>query len=147
MSFELSGGADEARLNPYQRRAIEVTLRMLEEVVDRVEYQLSATPIRGVLYELTNPYSAQEQTELRKRIEEIRRILRESREQWQLDVERTPIDVFIRSAMSVLWADLEDCRPAKLRRYGDVAPTITPEINETIQRLIRLTEDFGIRSP
>jgi len=136
---------EEPSLNPYQRRALEVTLRMLEETLDRVELLLRATPLRGVFYEMANPYTPEEERALRQRIAEVRSVLREIHEAWHLGVERTSLDVFIRSAMSVLWADLEDCRPKKLRRYGDVNPLAASQIEATIERLIRLTEDFGRR--
>lgn len=129
-------------LNPHHRRALEVVLRMLEETLDHMAAQLSLTPIHGVLYEVHNPFSPQQEHALRQRIEEIRQILRQAREKWHLHVEQKRLDGLIRSATAILWADLEDCLSSKLGRYGEVPPPLQPEVDEIIHQLIRLTKDL-----
>jgi hypothetical protein len=138
-------GTNVLGLNPHHRRGLGITLRMLEETLDRIEFLLGATPVSGVLYEVTNPYTMSEREEMRRRAAEARQVLRQCRERWGLEMEQTALDAVIRSEMSVLWADLEDCRPTKLRRYGDVPPSSAHEIHHVIENLIRLTQDFGRR--
>lgn len=129
-------------LNPHHRRALEVVLRMLEETLDHIATQLSTTPLHGVLYEVHNPFSPQQEYALRQRIEEIREILRQAREKWHLRVEQKRLDGIIRSAMAILWADLEDCLSSQLCRYGEVPPSLQPDVDEMIHQLIRLTQNI-----
>jgi hypothetical protein len=133
----------ESALNAHQRRCLEVTFRMLEEALDHFGMLLEATPVQGVLYVLNHPYTPEEQATLRQRIEDVRGVLRGCQERWNLQVERKTLDTVIRSRMSVLWADLEDCRSSKLRRYGDVPLALMSEIDATVGQLIRLVDDFG----
>lgn len=126
-------------LNASQRRSLEIVLRRVELAVWRLEERLARqTPPQLLLTRFTNQPNPDQQAALL----QLTRQVREEIAQLMFDYDLEPGEEnFLRSVMgefTLLWCDLEDTRPQKLRRYGAVHPQANDVLGPPIQRLIRL---------
>lgn len=138
-SSEATRGRFARLLNESQRRSLGVTARRVELAVWRLEDRLTrAEPPALALTRFTNTPSDEQRTALLRLITEVRREIAQIAEDFNLG---TGEENFLRSIMgefTLLWADLEDTRPQKLRRYGAVKPEAAEALGPPIQRLIQL---------
>lgn len=126
-------------LNESQRRSLSVTLRRVELAVWRLEERLAREPSPDlVLTRFTNAPNEAQRAALLKLVIQVRSEVARIAEDYNLEEGE---ENFLRSVMgefTLLWADLEDTRPQKLRRYGAVHPQIQDALGPPIQRLIHL---------
>ena len=134
------------KLNEPQRNSVEITLRTLEQLVERSR-QLRDLASRGesagILLHLQAKLSAGQLSEL-EALEQLAttrlRALRDA-----LDLERKTEDPRrkLYSAFSLLWSDLEDIKPRKLERYGVLNPEAAEILGAGIQELVQLSQAFA----
>jgi hypothetical protein len=124
-------------LNQAQRNALASNLEQLERSLDEIERLLDSPPagvtyIIGVDFELTTVQQIREKCcDIRGQIAEIAAAF---------DVPRRRLNArrVIVADLSVAWADLQDLRPPKLRRYGTVDPSLAETLSPRLERLINL---------
>ena len=126
-------------LNENHRRVLAGTLRRLELAVWRLEDQL----LRGGFPRLTLtrftsvPTSSQRAALLQLALhvrEEVSKIAFD----YQLEVREEDYARTIMAEFTLLWSDLEDARPHKLRAYGAINPQAHTILGPRVQRLIDL---------
>ncbi len=126
-------------LNESQRRSLAVAVRRVELAVWRLEQRLTQEqPPDLALTRFTNAPDSGQCASLLRLIAEVRREVFRLAVDYDLEVGE---ENFLRSIMgefTLLWADLEDTRPEKLRRYGSVNPQVNEMLGPPIQRLIQL---------
>lgn len=126
-------------LNESQRRSLGVTMRRVELAVWRLEERLSRTkPPDLVLTRFTNEPNDEQRSMLLRLITEVRREIAQVAEDYNLEVNEEDGMRSIMGEFTLLWADLEDTRPQKLRRYGPVRPQAIETLGPPVQRLIQL---------
>lgn len=126
-------------LNESQRRSLGVTMRRVELAVWRLEERLArAEPPDLVLTRFTNEPSDEQRSALLRLIAEVRREIAQIAEDYNLEVNEENVVRSIMGEFSLLWADLEDTRPQKLRRYGPVRSQAIETLGPPVQRLIQL---------
>ena len=124
-------------LNQYQQRSLGVTLRLLEKALDDIEALLGAGH-QGLLYAVRTEISPEREAELRQLSSDVRALLAELTQRYQLPVQQEDGLRIISARLSSAWEDLEDSRPRKLRRYGQVDPEVAEELEPRVEALTQL---------
>lgn len=125
-------------LNQAQKRAVTNRLRALEQMV----YEFERLPSRdeiGILWRLQTHLTADQHRAFQALFEQVRAEIRILADEFELEAERSDSLRILRAEASVLWADLIDLEPAKLRNYGAVAPGLDATLGPHVERLISLT--------
>jgi hypothetical protein len=126
-------------LNENHRRSLSTVLRRVELAVWRLEDRLTReTPPQLALTRFTDPPDSAQRAVLLRLVKHVRQEVANLAADYQLEIGE---ESFVRSTMgefSLLWCDLEDSRPQKLRRYGAINPQADEVLGPSIQRLIEL---------
>ena len=106
-------------LNENHRRSLSTVLRRVELAAWRLEDRLTReTPPQLALTRFTDPPDSAQRAALLRLVKHVRQEVANLAADYQLEIGE---ESFVRSTMgelSLLWCDLEDSRPQKLRRYG-----------------------------
>ncbi len=110
-------------LNENHRRVLANTLRRVELAAWRLEDQL----VRGdfpqlVLTRFTHPPTASQRAALLQLAKQVREEVAKLASEYQFEVGEQHSARTIMAEFSLLWSDLEDARPHKLRAYGAINP-------------------------
>lgn len=135
-------GHDERGLNPYQRTALAVALEQLEQSVGQIERLLDDPPV-GATYRMALDLRPDTVKEIRQQCAAVRRQIAEAVAAFDLPQRPSSARRMIVAEMSSAWANLEDLRPSKLRRYGSVDPVLDETWSPRLERLIRLVLDIA----
>ncbi|HYB01832.1 MAG TPA: hypothetical protein VED37_16550 [Ktedonobacteraceae bacterium] len=133
------GHSPAGMLNENHRRVLAGTLRRLELAAWSLEDQL----LRGDLPELTLtrfthlPTSNQRAT-LLQLAKHLREEVAKLALNYQFEVREEDYERAIMTEFTLLWSDLEDARPHKLRAYGAINPQAHTSLGPPLQRLIDL---------
>ncbi len=126
-------------LNENHRRSLATVLRRVELAVWRLEDRLTrGTPPQLALTRFTDPPDSAQRAALLGLVKHVRQEVAALAADYQLEVAE---ESFVRSTMgefTLLWCDLEDSRPQKLRRYGAIHPQADEVLGPSIQQLIEL---------
>lgn len=126
-------------LNGSQRRSLTITLRRVELAVWRLEERMAQpSPPRLILTRFTNPPDPEQQTAFLQLTRRVREEIAQLAFDYDLEVGEENMLRSVMGEFSLLWCDLEDTRPQKLRRYGAVHPQAHDALGPPIQRLIHL---------
>ena len=132
-------GVHRNLLNDSQRRSLSVTLQRVEMAAWRLEEALtqrSTPPL--VLTRLTNPLDEQQQAALLALARLIRQEIALLAHEYDLAATEQNFARLVMAEFTLLWADLEDVRPQKLLRYGNVKPALHQVLDPQLQHLIHL---------
>ena len=126
-------------LNANHRRVLASTLRRVELAAWRLEDQLgrSVSP-ELALTRFTNPLSAPQRAALLGLTQQVLEAVKQLASEYCLDVAEDDLSKMIKAEFSLLWSDLEEVRPQKLRNYGTVDPQAHVVLGPPVQRLIKL---------
>jgi hypothetical protein len=106
------------RLHELHQRRLEVTFKLLEDSLERIEHQLSGKSSGQENAGIVNTLPAETQAELSRMLHAFRQGLREFAK--RLGLQRHPIDIrqFLNAELSTAWVMLENCRPRRMKGYG-----------------------------
>jgi phosphoenolpyruvate carboxylase len=126
-------------LNENHRRVLAGTLRRLELAAWSLEDQL----IRGdfpqlALTRFTHPPTASQRATLLQLAKEVREEVAQLASDYQFEVAEQHYTRTIMAEFTLLWTNLEDARPHKLRAYGVINPQAHTILGPRVQRLIDL---------
>jgi len=124
-------------LNPYQRNAVEVSLKLLEKTLREIEGLLQLET-DDILYRTIQDIPDERRAQIMAISRQARHQIAELAAMFDLKREEIPVHQIIVAYLSRVWADLEDTRPATLARYGEVDPALKDTLGPRIDRLITL---------
>lgn len=126
-------------LSENHRRVLANTLRRVEVAAWRLEEQLTRemTP-HLALTRFTHPPTQEQRFLLLQLTKQIRQQVSRLAADYQLEVGEQHILRTMMGEFTLLWCDLEDIRPHKLRAYGTVNPQLQAVLDPPLQRLIEL---------
>ena len=124
-------------LNANQKRAVTVTLRLLEERLAHIERVMNEDE-EGVLYRRVARFSPDQRAKMDKLIAAMRGQIRRAAERFYLPQEEQDAAREIVGKLTLSWEGLEDSRPRKLGAYGNVDPALKETLDPILQELIRL---------
>jgi hypothetical protein len=135
-------------LNENHRRVLASTLRRLELAAWRLEEQLlHGEPPRLALTRFTHPPTPEQRSALLQLTQRIRQEVAKLASDYHLEAGEQNLARTIMSEFTLLWSDLEDARPQKLRAYGAINPLAKTILGPRIQRLIDMVlEVEGVAS-
>lgn len=126
-------------LNENHRRVLAGTLRRVELAAWRLEDQL----VRGdfpklALTRFTHPPTSDQRSALLQLAKQVREEVAKLALDYQFEVGEQQYARTIMAEFSLLWSDLEEARPHKLRAYGAINPQAHTILGPRLQRLIDL---------
>ncbi len=124
-------------LNENQKRAVVVTLRLLEERLAQIE-RVANEDDEGVLYRRTAHFSLEQREKMDELILAMRGQIRRAAVRFRLPQEEQDAVSEIVAKLDLAWESLEDSRPRKLGAYGNVDPGLKETLDPILQELIRL---------
>lgn len=125
-------------LNESQRRSLTITLRRVELAVWRLEERMAQPSPQLMLTRFTNPPDSDQQAALLHLTRRVREEIAQLVYDYDLEAGEENVLRSVMGEFSLLWCDLEDTRPQKLRRYGAVHPQAQNTLGPPIQRLVQL---------
>src|SRR5712692_1863441 len=124
-------------LNENQRRSLSIVLRRVELAAWQLEEQLTREDTtRLVLTRFIHPPDARQKAALLLLARKARQEVAELASNLHLEAGESDVLRTIMSEFTVLWCDLEDTRPRKLKRYGAINPLAYEVLKPPIGRLI-----------
>ena len=133
------GDGGEVNLNAAQRRVVLVTLQRLERALADQE-QLLRQEVPLALNQRVLDVSPSTVSTLRALSEQAGSELKRFAMLLGLSPSKESVRRILEATLSVMWADLEDTRPEKLRGYGAVDPAVAAQLGPIIDRLIGLVQ-------
>jgi hypothetical protein len=126
-------------LNENHRRVLASTLRRVELAAWRLEEQLT----RGespqlALTHFIHPPNSEQRSALLQLAQQLRREVAKLASDYHLEIGEQDLLRTIIGEFTLLWCDLEDAKPQKLRAYGAINPQAQTILGPRIQRLIEL---------
>jgi hypothetical protein len=124
-------------LNDSQKRALEVQLRNLEQVLFRVGHFIRERPVEGLLtHYIPVPETIRPHFEalIEQMHEEIALLVR----QFELQPKEVDSRSYINAEMALTWSSLNEVLSSKLTRYGEVNPALSESLDPCLNRLITL---------
>lgn len=128
-------------LNENQRRAVTVSLRLLEERLANVERMIHEDE-QGILYSRRVAFTPEQVKHMEAVIAAMRDEIRRVATEFQLPREEQNVARAIAATLEMSWESLEEVRPRRLRNYGSVDPTLKETLEPILKRLIRLLFDL-----
>jgi len=126
---------DVKTMSPSQRLAISVSLGHLEAQLDAIEGLLSSDR-HGLLRRYVSDLTAAEVSHLRSLLADTRQAIAEAALALDLQPQVTDVRRAIAARLGLVWETLEDTQPSRLRRYGNVDPSLEASLGPHIQHLI-----------
>jgi hypothetical protein len=126
-------------LNANHQRVLASTLRRVELAAWRLEDQLrrSVSP-ELALTRVTNPLSSSQVAALLDLTGQVRVTVMQLASDHRLEVAEENLLASIKAEFSLLWSDLEEVQPQRLRNYGTVHPEAQAVLGPQLERLIQL---------
>jgi hypothetical protein len=125
-------------LSENHRRALGTVLRRVELAAWRLEERIiREEPPQLALTHFTNPPTAAQRTALLRLTRRVRQEVAKLTADYQLEASEENLLRSTMAEFSLLWADLEDVRPQKLRSYGVLDPKVDTILGPDIERLIK----------
>lgn len=129
-------------LNPAQRNSVAIALRQTEQVLADLLHQAGRCD-SGILYRSRLALSDAEKEQMQALIASAKEEIATLAERFHLEAEEEDERRTAVARLSYIWTVLEDIRPDKLQRYGEVAPTLRESLEPSLDRLIALTLTLG----
>ena len=128
-------------LNENQKRAVTVTLRLLEEQLAETE-RLMERDEEGILYHRIIRFTPPQREAMGGLVAQMRAEIERAARQFDLPMQERDAAMEIAGSLALAWESLEEIRSHKLKSYGDVDPSLKETLDPITQRLIKLV--FGL---
>jgi len=117
-------------------------LALLDKALCEFERWAKNDETRSVLYEIRNTLSEDQQNGILTEVSAMRKVLLELKVALNLEPTVRSVPKMIAGSCAVLWASLVELETKRLRRYGEVPPTLSeflePQVPILIDRLHRI---------
>jgi hypothetical protein len=130
-------------LNPNQKKSLMMSLRVLEEMLNEIEFTISRGPVSWITYEMSGDgLPAPVKNEIIRKVSFIREEIRETMEEFALmkRARRATGDVI--GKLSSAWEILEGAKAKHLSGYGTVAEGLTGRLDPRLDKIIALVDEI-----
>jgi len=127
-------------LNNAQKRTVSVTMKLVDQALNRCERLLKQGGEQGLLYTIEDHLSAPQKDELLRCNQEMRHILQRLHAQFQFTRHVSTVRQQMGGELSYLWTILEECSSHRLRGYGPVAESLKTDLDPLLVPLIILIQ-------
>jgi hypothetical protein len=124
-------------LHEYHARSLESALNLADAAAIKMERLLTEHGQSGVVRRIEDTLSSEARAALLARVRELRAMLATMAQSFSLQMVRMDLRRVLDAETSGLWVLFEDCRPARMKGYGqEFPPEARGTLNETIDKLI-----------
>ena len=125
-------------LNDAQRTSLGIVMRMLEEKMRAVEARLASPEEQALTFEIRNDLTPAMVQVLREKIDEVYALIRALCDRFALPPDVKPASRDALTGLMPLWVVLQESTSERLRRYGEVDPSLAHVLDPKIGALARL---------
>ncbi len=129
-------------LNENQKRALSITLRIVEKELRDIEHVLGSSDDIGILYEMKQNIPPAVKDEVFKEIVQIKERIKAVAEKFDLGQESINANKEALRALPYCWEILEDAKARGMKKYGDVAnglkDILDPQISIIIDLILKI---------
>jgi hypothetical protein len=123
-------------LHEFHARSLASTLTLADASVRRMERLLANGGEEGLIRFVRNTLSTEESTALLRDVRSLHEMLRAMAESFSLQRNSLDLRRVLDAELSTLWVLFEDCRPARMKGYGqDFSPEDGTRLDETVSRM------------
>ncbi len=127
-------------LHEFHARRLESTVCLAEAAIDRTEQLLRGTERDGVIRKVSDSLSAEARTELVNRVRELRQSLETLAADFTLSPRSLDIRQVLDAEFSTLWVMFENCRPSRMKGYGQAFdPQARVALEAHVEKLLHTT--------
>jgi hypothetical protein len=124
-------------LHEYHTRSLEATLSRADDAMNRMERLLLNSGQDGAVRKVEDTLSAEARETLLAQLRALRNLLAALAEAFSLQPHALDIRRVLDAELSTLWVLLEDCRPARMKGYGQqFAPEARTALEEHVEQLL-----------
>lgn len=125
------------KLHEYHARSLEATLSRADEAIHRMERLLTNAGQDGAVRKIENTLSKESREALLGQLRALQVILAAMAESFSLEAHPLDIRRVLDAELSTLWVLFEDCRPVRMKGYGQKFPTeASAALEETVEKLL-----------
>jgi hypothetical protein len=124
-------------LNQNQRRALGITLALVDETLCRIQEWAKGREVHSVLYQEQNRLAPAQRRLLARRIARMRRTLERLREDLHLPKQTRSASDDIWARCAALRESLMELEGRRLRGYGEVDPTLAACLSSQVPGLLQ----------
>jgi hypothetical protein len=145
-------GQTTPTLSPTIRLALTTALRRIELAAWRAEerLRLQGTPLLA-LTRMVDPFTPEQRAKLLALLGELRSEVARLARSYRLPASEENLRAVMLAEFGLLWCDLEELHPARLRDYGELSATaarrLWPEIKHVIDLVVTLNEWAAMNQP
>ena len=128
------------KLHELHARSLSSALGLADSSVQRMERLLTEGGQPGVVRPVEDTLSAEKRRELLEAVETLKRQVNEAAARF--DLEKHPLDIHrvLQGEISSLWVIFEDCRPDRMKGYGQIFdPDVKAALEDTVNELTSQT--------
>jgi hypothetical protein len=124
-------------LHEYHARSLEAMLSRADDAMNRMERLLLNAGQDGAVRKVENSLSIEARDALLTQLRILRSLLAAMAEAFSLQPHALDIRHVLDAELATLWVLLEDCRPARMRGYGQqFAPEARAALEEYVEKLL-----------
>lgn len=127
--------AQRQLLNPAQKNSLRISLMLVEKGMLEVDRLIAAGEHDGILFRIIDDLGDGTKTSIRQLIEEVRELIKEMRDRFQLEIEVERKSRTIFGKAPLLWEMVTDSDASRLRGYGEIDPQLKEILDPSIKRL------------
>jgi hypothetical protein len=125
------------KLHEFHARSLEATLSRADEAIQRMERLLSNAGQDGAVRKIENTLSPESREALLRQLLALRKVLAEMAESFELQPHPLDIRRVLDAEISTLWVQFEDCRPVRMKGYGQkFSAKASVALEETVEKLL-----------
>jgi len=125
------------RLHEYHARSLEATLSRADEAIHRMERLLTNAGQDGAVRKIENTLSPESREALLAQLRTLQAMLAAMAESFTLQPHPLDIRRVLDAEISTLWVQFEDCRPVRMKGYGQkFAPEASAVLEKTVEKLL-----------
>lgn len=125
-------------LNNFQKRALSITLRIVEENIESIQQILENGGYSGVLYETRYDITREIRDEISKRIPPARAEIEKIADMFHLEKQIGWASNSAYSKLPYWWEILENARAERLKRYGHISMGLGRELDPHLDAIIKI---------
>jgi len=129
-------------LQPDHRRSISTTAQIVEKTLNEMEDILLQKYKENIATIVVESYSEKERTIMLTKIAEIRKANQELFQEFNLKRTEQSESQVLHAAAAYLWTVLMDSKSKKLRGFGKLSPNVAAKIDEHVERIVTLLDEF-----
>jgi hypothetical protein len=131
------------KLHEFQARGLESMLILADESLLRMRRLLREQGQQGIIRRITNTMSDAKRTEISKKLQVLLELFEEFAAQFSLEHHPLDLQRVVEAELSSLWVNLQDCRPDRMKGYGQpFAPDAKILLERSVEGLLAQIEDM-----